>query len=200
MKSTRNQEQRTESTKGKLLNAARELFSTRSYAEVSAEEIVQRAGLTRGALYYQFGGKEGLFAELYELVQQEVNARVDNFAANAPDEWTSFRLGCQAFLRECLDPVVQRIILLDAPVVLSWKGWLKEDEGYGFGSLKQGLIASLGPNATETSSIDAKAHMLLGAMNELSLWIARSETPVIAVEQASRSLDYILDGLASQWC
>src|SRR5262249_50681235 len=51
----------TQATREKLERVARELFAQRGFAGVSAEELVAKAGVTRGALYHHYDGKEGLF-------------------------------------------------------------------------------------------------------------------------------------------
>ena len=61
-----------EATRARLLTAARELFAERGYAGVATEEIVRAAGVTRGALYHQFAGKEELFAAVLEAVELDL--------------------------------------------------------------------------------------------------------------------------------
>jgi AcrR family transcriptional regulator len=195
MESRTRQAQRTEATKARLLSVARQMFVEHGFANVPAEELVQQAGLTRGALYHQFGGKEGLFAALYEIIQQEVTARINAAAEQAPDAWSGLRIGCHAFLQACVDPEVQRIMLLDAPVVLSWERWRAVDAQYGLGSLKQGLQYAMERGFIAEQPIDPLAHLLVGAMNEAAMWIARAPAPEEALRQAIVALDALLDGL-----
>ena len=189
------QAERTEATRARLIEVARRLFTERGYQAVPAEELVREAGLTRGALYHHFGGKDGLFAALYEQVQREVTARIEQAADAAPDAWSALRAGCHAFLECCVDPEVQRIVLLDAPVVLSWEAWREVDARYGLGSLKQGLREAQAAGAIAGDDLDAVAHLLLGAMNEVAMWIARAADPSAALKEAKAGLDRLLGGL-----
>jgi AcrR family transcriptional regulator len=128
-----------------LLDSARRLFTERGFGDVTAEELVQHAGLTRGALYHHFGGKgvlggkQGLFAALYEEVQREVAAEILAAAAAQPDTWTALRAGCYTFLAACVDPTVRRVEQHDAPAVLGWEHWREVDARHGLGLLKEGL-------------------------------------------------------------
>jgi AcrR family transcriptional regulator len=149
------QAERSESTKARILVVARDLFVRRGYAAVPAEDLVREAGLTRGALYHHFGGKEGLFAALYEQVQREVTDRIDAAADGAADAWSALRIGCHTFLESCLDPVVQQVVLLDAPVVLGWEAWREVDARYGLGSLKEGLHHARESGAIAGQPLDA---------------------------------------------
>ncbi len=189
------QVQRTEATRTKLLQVARRMFVAHGYQAVPAEDLVREAGLTRGALYHHFGGKDGLFAALYAEVQGEVTARIDQAADGAGDAWGALRAGCHAFLECCMDPEVQRIVLLDAPVVLSWEAWREVDVRSGLGSLKEGLRQAQQGGLIDEQSVEAAAHLLLGAMNEAAMWIARAPEPPAALAQAKRVLDQFLDGL-----
>jgi AcrR family transcriptional regulator len=65
-KTRRTQAERTAATRAVLLDAARKLFADKGFAEVSTQAIVAAAGVTRGALYHQFGDKSALFAAVYE--------------------------------------------------------------------------------------------------------------------------------------
>jgi TetR/AcrR family acrAB operon transcriptional repressor len=55
-----------EQTKRDLLNAALAVFSRKGYAAARLSDIAQAAGVTRGAIYHHFGGKEELFIALLD--------------------------------------------------------------------------------------------------------------------------------------
>ena len=103
-------------TRVALLQAARELFGERGYAATATEDIVARAGVTKGALYHHFGGKDDLFRAVFEHVSNEVSdeAVVDFLL---PDSWQALVLGCNHWVDAHLDPAVQRIALRDARAV-----------------------------------------------------------------------------------
>lgn len=55
-----------EQTRELLLESARDVFVEHGYQNSSIYEIAKRAGRTIGALYSQFGGKEGVFLALWD--------------------------------------------------------------------------------------------------------------------------------------
>jgi TetR/AcrR family acrAB operon transcriptional repressor len=53
-------------TRQRLLEAALAVFSEKGYAAATLEEIAREADLTRGAIYWHFGDKAGLYNALLE--------------------------------------------------------------------------------------------------------------------------------------
>src|SRR5215510_3985874 len=121
----RTQAQRTQATRDALIGAARVLFTERGYEDVGTEEIVRAAGVTRGALYHQFGDKASLLEAVYERIEAESTERVARIVLgselHSPIE--AMKAGIEAFLDECAEPELQRIALHDAPAVLGWDRW-----------------------------------------------------------------------------
>src|SRR5277367_940157 len=141
---------RSEATREKLIVAARRLFAERGYASVGTEEIVQAAGVTRGALYHQYRDKADLFAAVAETVEAEVTQRIAEGAlAAGADPIAALRAGGRMFLEVCAEPEVERILLLDAPSVLGWQTWRELGMRYGLG-LVQGTLQA----AIEAGAID----------------------------------------------
>ena len=59
-----------------LLEVALELFSTKGYAEVTMQEIAQRASTTYSLMYYYFKNKEDLF---HAAVSYSIDQAIDNY-------------------------------------------------------------------------------------------------------------------------
>jgi TetR/AcrR family acrAB operon transcriptional repressor len=62
----RRTKEEAEKTRQDLLDAALALFSRKGYESTRLEDIAQSAGVTRGAIYHHFGGKEELFIALLD--------------------------------------------------------------------------------------------------------------------------------------
>lgn len=171
---SRKQEQ-SEATRAALIEVARKLFAEKGYAGTSTEEIVQGAGVTRGALYHHFRDKEDLFEATFEHVEQEFTQRIMDASAGGSDQWEGLLAGVRAFLEECRDPEVQQIVLLDAPSVLGWQRWREIEAKYGFGLVKAALQGAMESGLVGRQPVDPLAHLLLGALNEAGMMVARAK-------------------------
>jgi AcrR family transcriptional regulator len=58
--------QKREANRERILRAARDVFGARGYHPATIEEIADEAGLSNGAIYYNFGSKEELFLALLD--------------------------------------------------------------------------------------------------------------------------------------
>jgi AcrR family transcriptional regulator len=74
---------RTGETRRVLLDAAREVFAERGFADASVAEVVARAGSSVGSLYHHFGGKGELFLALWEDWQSSQEQRAASAVAAA---------------------------------------------------------------------------------------------------------------------
>jgi len=185
-----------EATRAALLEAATELFAQRGYAGVATEEIVRAAGLTRGALYHHFAGKLELFEAVYEQVEQGLVERIASSAMSAAsDPLAALRAGAQAFLDACEDPAVQRIALLDAPSVLGWERWREIGLRYAFGLVQGTVAGAMEAGLIERQPVEPLAHLLLGAIDEGAMLIARAHDDGRTRAQVGDAVDRFLDML-----
>lgn len=184
-------------TRAMLLKAAQELFTERGYAETATEEIVKRAGVTRGALYYQFRDKADLFRTVFEELDRALMQQIIQAMQNAKgDLWEQLvHTGCRAFLDGCLDPAVQRIVLIDGPAVLSWDTWRRLDGDTGLGLIRHTLQTVMTEGFIAEQPLEPLVHLLFGALTEAALYIARAEDVHLAREEMGASLERLLAGL-----
>ena len=191
----RSQAERSQATREALIRAARPLFAKRGYADVGTEEIVRAAGLTRGALYHHFGGKEELLAAVYEQIEDELAQRIASEALGAADPIEAMQAGMEMFLDACLESEVQRIVLLDAPAVLGWERWRQIAADYGLGLIEATLQAAMEAGAIVEQPVKPLAHVLMGAMDEAAMLVARAEDPAATRIEVAATLRAVLAGL-----
>ena len=185
-----------EATTAALINVARGLFAERGYAGVGTEEIVQRAGVTRGALYHHFrNGKEELFRAVLVQVSAEIVQRVAAAASATEDPWEELVLGSEAFLDACATPEVQRIVLLDAPSVLGWDVRRAIDADYGLRLLEGAIQNAIDAGRLLPGPASAIAHVLSGALDEAAMVVARAQDPAAARAEMSVTIRRLLEGL-----
>ncbi|TCO57091.1 TetR/AcrR family transcriptional regulator [Actinocrispum wychmicini] len=65
----------------RLLAEATRLFAKQGFDRTSVQEIVEAAGVTKGAMYHYFGSKDDLLHEIYARVLREQIDRLEKFAA-----------------------------------------------------------------------------------------------------------------------
>ena len=112
------QAQRREATTTALLDAARDLFAEDGYAATSLDAVATKADVTKGAVYHHYDGKRQLFEAVFTREVEELTARLAGAYARNSDPWKALEAGCRAFLEACLEPALQRIVLLDALAAL----------------------------------------------------------------------------------
>ena len=183
---------RSASTRGKLIRAARTLFADRGYADVSTEEIVRSAGVTRGALYHQFPGKQDLFLAVYEDVERDLTQRVAGLLGDAGSPLAAMRAGVRAFLEACRAPEVQRIVLIDGPAVLGWERWREVAARHGLGLIENVIRAAIEADEIVALSVEPLAHLLMGALDEAALLVVRDPD---STEDVAAALERMLEGL-----
>jgi AcrR family transcriptional regulator len=191
----RRQAERSQATRDGLIAAARELFAERGYAAVGTEEIVRRAGVTRGALYHHFEGKRDLLRAVYEQIEAELAGRLGEAVPPGAGPLETLRIGAEMFLDACLEPEVQRIVLLDAPAVLGWEEWREVAARYGLGLIEGILAAAIDAGEIAEQPLRPLAHALMGALDEVAMLVARSDDTATARAEAGRTVTGLVDAL-----
>jgi AcrR family transcriptional regulator len=194
----RSQTERSAATRAALVQAARRLFAEHGFSGVATETIVAAAGVTRGALYHQFAGKTKLFEAVYEAIEEDLARGLGELitAAGVSDPIEMMKLGASAWLDACGEQEVQQIVLLDGPAVLGWARWREIGMRYALGLIESLLSRAIEVGRIPPQPVRALAHVLVGALDEAGLYIARAEDQSAASEDMRAVIATLVTGLA----
>ncbi len=171
------QAERSADTTSSLLTSARALFGERGYAAVSLNDVVVRAGVTKGAVYHHFRDKRSLLAAVVAELEAELADEIRTVIADIDDPVDQLQVGCQTFLDGCLDPIARRIVLLDAPAVLGWQEARDIDMANGLGIIVELLERGVTAGSIRRQPVRLLAHLFLGAAIEAGMLIAHAKDP-----------------------
>jgi AcrR family transcriptional regulator len=168
--------------------AGRELFATRGYQAVPADEIVRAAGVTRGALYHHYSDKQGLFRAIVEDLEREITAEVDAAFRAAPDPVSGLAAALGVFLDACLRPEIRQISLTDGPAVLGWGTWREIEAEHGLGLLVGVLTQAVEDGLIIPQPVRVLAQLVLAAVMEAARMIAEADDPAAVRAEAQEVL------------
>jgi len=179
-------------TRAQLIDIATRLFASRGYEDTSIEAVLQQAGVSRGSLYHHFAGKEALFEAVLDDVETRVGRQTIAAAVGADGPAAALRAAFLAWIKLAGDPVVQRILLIDAPAVLGWERWRAIEERHALGAIRATLQAIADQGNLRPELVGTLAHVLLASVNEIALVVARSDDPAAAMKDGADAIDELL--------
>ena len=186
-----------EENRGKLIAAGRKAFASEGYAAASMDELTASVGLTRGALYHNFGDKKGLLAAVVAQVDGEMAERARLASAGAGDDWEQLLAEGAAYIAMALDPEVRRIVLLDGPAFLGDPShWPSQNACLQ--ATKQAVGKLIADGVMKNADIEAAARLLCGAALNAALWVADSDDPQSALPKAVDAFRLMAEGFLSE--
>lgn len=189
-----------EATRGELVRVAADLFAAHGYAGASLEDIAQKAGLTKGALYHHFRDKRALFAAVVGQMLEDDLVRIQEESKRlagprGDTSWKRLLLLTDLFLDGFRDPRQSRIVWIDGPAVLGWQRWhavVAEPTLDRIMSIV-GLLEERGVAAPAMRR--PLAQLFFGAVQEAGLAIAHAADPAAKREELATALHWMLDEL-----
>ena len=112
------------------------------------------------------------------------------------DAWSAFRAGCHAFLEACLDSKVQRLLLIDGPAVLGLEEMRRIEAATTTALIRSGIERAMTDGKIAKRPADPLTHLLLGALSQAAMAIARADDPAVTMRETRREVDRLLAGLA----
>ena len=186
----------SEGARDALVEAAHELFVERDYDRVSTEEILERAGVSRGALYHHFPTKLDLFRAVFQASERRV---IDRIVARVPAPATPFEAIvhlARGYLRAAeTDDELRRIGLGQCRAVLGWEGWREACNELGVGLAIAGATAAIEAGELPPFDPETVAIIMLGTMIEAAMLIVVADDRSAAREKSDAVIVDLLEGL-----
>lgn len=186
--------ERGQATRAHLIEVATRLFATHGYDGTSIEAVLAESGVSRGSLYHHFPGKEALYLAVFEVLGDRLGADMTAALQHAADPVDMLRIGCVTWIRNAGDPVVQQIMLIDAPAVLGWQRWRELDEP-ALAMIRHALGFAAEAGAVDPRHVDVFAHIVMATLNEVAMMIALSSDSAATLKAGESAVDDFLDRL-----
>jgi AcrR family transcriptional regulator len=179
-------------TRAQLIEVATGLFAEHGYEGTSIEAVLTAAGVSRGALYHHFAGKEALFRAVLEALAERIAVEQTQIISGCADPVEALRTGALAWIDMAGDPVIQRIMLVDAPSVLGWEQWRAMDEGRTVTAMRAMLQVVSDSGRLPAELVGPFANMILAALDEAALVVARAPDSRSAVAEERQAVEEFL--------
>ncbi|MGF7148152.1 AcrR family transcriptional regulator [Sphingomonas zeicaulis] len=161
------------------------------------DDLTAEAGLTRGALYHNFGDKKGLLQAVIEQIDAEMLARQHAVQERAPTRWQGLLDEGVAYIEMSLDPEIQRIVHLDGPAVLGDPSrW--PNQTACLRATTETIETLIMEGVVQPVDAEAAARLLNGAALNAALWIAAAEDPPAVMVRAVDAFLRLASGLRRQ--
>lgn len=191
---TKRRAETMEENREKLIAAARKAFAEKGFAAASMDELTASVGLTRGALYHNFGDKRGLLAAVVAQVDSEIAQRAKEIAKQAQQGWDQLLAEGVAYIKMALDPEVQRIVLLDGPAFLGDPAhWPSQNACLD--ATRSAVAEMINTGVLKPVDVDAAARLLSGTALNAALWVAASDNPQERLPKAIEVFSLMAGGL-----
>jgi AcrR family transcriptional regulator len=190
---------RGDQTRRNLVDAGRILFVEKGYFNTSIGELVATSGVgTRGAFYHHFKDKAELFRAVFEEVERDLTLRSLASPPRGSDPWERLSAGLHGFLESALEPEVQRVMLLDGPVVLGWQTLRAIQEDNSIALINEMVREAIAEGVIDDQPVGELTHMVVAALEEGALLVAHARQPSRARQRAAKVLDRLLLSFAAE--
>lgn len=168
MQERRSNSDRRAETRSALIRSARALFLEKGFAATGTPEIVQQAGVTRGALYHHFKDKQALFLAVVQAEAAQLAQEIEAGASDAQSPMAALLDGAHAYFKAMRQPGRVRLLLLEGPAALGAETMRRIDLDTGGHELRRGLSDVMGAEMDD-AQINALADMISAMFDRAAL-------------------------------
>ena len=148
---------------------------------------------TAATLFAEHGYEATSIEAVLEAIEVELANAAIAATRGVTDPAEILRIGADTFLEAAQAGRIRRIVLLDAPAALGWQKWREIEARHGLGLIKATLEAAAAHGQMPRDLTDVHAHMLLAALIEVALMVARAEDPKAAASGGRAALGRLID-------
>lgn len=184
--------EQAERSRARLLDVALRLFVAQGYEATSVSQILDEAGMARGALYHHFpDGKREIFAAAVELADEDLHHGLDHIVATVTSPMERIAAASTLILGLAAEPVFARIVLVEAAAVMpgAWTG------GGEYALLRATLEEAVAAGELPDLPLDAVASTLYGAIRRMADFVAQADDPARAAADGDTVIRTLLAGL-----
>ena len=180
---------RAKATRGAIIEGAASIFETQGYASASLADVAERAGVTKGSLYFHFKSKEELAKAVIQAQHDmSLNRSVTILEAQHP-ALTSMKLLCRSFGEQLQgEPIIRAGIRLTFEA--SSFGYAVKEPYVDWLTTMESLVLAAQTEGSIRESIDAAA---------LARHIVASFTGVQLVSEVLSGRKTLLDEIDIMW-
>lgn len=110
---------KTLNIKEQLAHTSVELFATQGYARTSVQQIVDAAGVTKGALYHYFASKDDLLFDIYDRILTVQHEHLTEIIARGLPVPETIRLVCEDLIITSIERIREGAVFFRSQHMLS---------------------------------------------------------------------------------
>ena len=191
IKSRRTQQERTDSTRAALIAAARESFVENGFSATTTPDLVDKAKVTRGALYHHFADKRELFVAVIEAEHAALAQDIETATRGNCDAMQALVSGGRAYFLSMREPGRTRLLLVQAPAILTREEQDVIDERHGGRTLREGLELAIRQGLVKPMPVAALSYVLSGVYDRAALAIENGASR----DDVEAVMDAMIEGL-----
>ncbi len=190
-------EERREATRSRILSAARECFVRDGYENTHTDTILERAGVSRGALYHHYSSKRDVFEAVYVSLVEETIAHALRTRIDSDSPLEELLAACGSWLGLVRKPEVAKILLDQGPQVLGWKRARDIEAESSLAPMRSSLERAYTAGEIDVSSVEVTALLINALLAEAALVSAYGK-PKVSIAVLDESIRKFVEGLRVQ--
>ncbi len=164
------QAERRAATRGRILDVARSLFAEHGYDATTIADLLDAAGVSKGALYHHFDSKDAVAETLFAEVSRAAIISASRRATEVDDPLDALADAGLRWIDEAADPAVASVLFELGPTALGWERCRAIENATSLRVLRLALTRAVEAGRFPAARVEVAAHTLNAVLGELA-WL-----------------------------